>query len=184
MQHGTFLFTLACKPTLSTPPNTHTHTHTHTPLASPFPTFVSVERHMVTAIRFPSAESAFHFTAVHKEVRPRQTEILCESSLFFVCAWAKRCERHKNSQGERERERERERESLIKLHLVKQTSLHSSRRSGRIYAALNKERHLRELTENQPRTLSAIHHSLSADRPVSIQVDLRRLRQESGRLER
>ena len=45
-----------------------------------------------------------------------------------------------------------ERESLIKLHLVKQTSLHSSRRSGRIYAALNKERRSRELTENQPRT--------------------------------
>lgn len=39
---------------------------------------------MVTAIRFPPAESAFHFTAVHKEVRLRQTEILCESSFFFV----------------------------------------------------------------------------------------------------
>lgn len=40
-----------------------------------------------------------------------------------------------------------ERESLIKLHLVKQTSLHSSCQSGRIYAAVNKERYLRELTE-------------------------------------
>lgn len=37
--------------------------------------------------------------------------------------------------------------SLIKLHLVKQTSLHSSCQSGGIYAVVNKERYLRELTE-------------------------------------
>lgn len=40
-----------------------------------------------------------------------------------------------------------ERESLIKLHLVKQTSLHSSCQSGRIYVVVNKERYLGELTE-------------------------------------
>lgn len=68
MQHATFLFSLAC----NSPPNTPSHS----PTASPFPTFVSVERHMVTAIQFPPAESAFHFTTVQKEVRVQQTEIL------------------------------------------------------------------------------------------------------------
>lgn len=144
------------------PPPLHHPTHTHTPLASPFPTFVSVERHMVTAIRFPPAESAFHFTAVHKEVRLRQTEILCESSLF--CAWAKRCERHKNSGG---KEREIEREPLIKLHLVKQTSLHSSCQKRRIYVAVNKKQYLRELTEtNVGRGQPYIIHSAPRPRPT------------------
>lgn len=85
MQHGTFLFTPACNPTPPPAhPAKHTDMHTRTyPWSPPFPPFVSVERHMVTAIRFPPAESAFHFTAVHKEVRLRQTEILCESSLFL-----------------------------------------------------------------------------------------------------
>lgn len=81
MRHGTFLFTLACSTPISPHPR-HTHTYTHMTLASPFPTFVSVERHMVTAIRFPRLKVAFHFSAVHKEVRLRQTEILSESSLF------------------------------------------------------------------------------------------------------
>lgn len=75
---------LSFSPLHAAPPSHPTqsaHTHTHK-LASPFPTFVSVERHMVTAIRFPRLKVAFHFTAVHKEVRLWQTEILSESSLF------------------------------------------------------------------------------------------------------
>lgn len=44
-----------------------------------------------------------------------------------------------------------ERESLIKLHLVKQTSLHSSCQSGRIYVVVNREWYLKELTETNLR---------------------------------
>lgn len=44
-----------------------------------------------------------------------------------------------------------ERESLIKLHLVKQTSLHSSCQRGRIYVVVNREWYLKELTETNLR---------------------------------
>lgn len=50
-----------------------------------------------------------------------------------------RCGKHKNGR--------KERQSLIKLHLVKQTSLHSSCQSGRIYVVVSKDWYLRELTE-------------------------------------
>lgn len=48
----------------------------------------------------------------------------------------------------------------MKLHLVKQTSLHSSCQSGRIYVVVNKEWYLRELTEtNLEHGQSYIIHS-------------------------
>lgn len=49
-------------------------------------------------------------------------------------------------------------ESLIKLHLVKQTS----RQSRRIYVAVNKERYLRGLTETKPGRVPPIYHSFNS----------------------
>lgn len=120
------------------PPNAHTHTRAHTHDTCLPLSYLCISwkaygyRHPI-----PSVESSL---SLYRSSQRGQT--MANRNIVWdlsFCAEAVRCGQHKNSR--------KERRSLIKLHLVKQTSLHSSCQSGRIYVAVNKEWYLRELTE-------------------------------------
>ncbi len=97
MQHGTFLFTLACKPP-TTPPNTHTHTHTH-PRPPPFPPLYQLKGIWLLPSDSPRLKVPFTLPQFTKRSDYGKQKY-CVRAHFF-CAWAKRCERHKNSRGRR-----------------------------------------------------------------------------------
>lgn len=162
MQHGTFLFTLACNSPPPPPPLHHpTHTHTH-PWPPPFPPLYQLKGIWLLPSDSPRLKVPFTLPQFTKRSDYGKQKY-CVRAPFF-CAWAKRCERHKNSGG---KEREIEREPLIKLHLVKQTSLHSSCQKRRIYVAVNKKQYLRVLTEtNVGRGQPYIIHSAPRPRPT------------------
>lgn len=160
MQHGTFLFTLACN-SPPPPPPLHHPTHTH-PWPPPFPPLYQLKGIWLLPSDSPRLKVPFTLPQFTKRSDYGKQKY-CVRAPFF-CAWAKRCERHKNSGG---KEREIEREPLIKLHLVKQTSLHSSCQKRRIYVAVNKKQYLRVLTEtNVGRGQPYIIHSAPRPRPT------------------
>lgn len=133
MQHGTFLFTLAC----NTPshPTQCTHTHTH-PWPPPFPPLYHLKGIWLLPSDSPRLKVPFTLPQFTKRSDYGKQKY-CVRAHFFVPE--RRDVRDTRIAGERE--------SLIKLHLVKQTSLHSSCQTSRIYVVVNKEWYLRELTE-------------------------------------
>lgn len=143
------------------PPPLHHPTHTH-PWPPPFPPLYQLKGIWLLPSDSPRLKVPFTLPQFTKRSDYGKQKY-CVRAPFF-CAWAKRCERHKNSGG---KEREIEREPLIKLHLVKQTSLHSSCQKRRIYVAVNKKQYLRVLTEtNVGRGQPYIIHSAPRPRPT------------------
>lgn len=129
MQHGTFLFTLACN-------SPHPTRHTHTPGLPPFPPLYQLKGIWLLPSDSPRLKVPFTLPQFTKGSDTANRNIVWELTFFVP-----------ELRDVRDTRVAREREPLIKLHLVKQTSLHSSCQSGGIYVVVNKERYLRELTE-------------------------------------